>query len=88
EEGPNRQCVHPEQAWIIGYLNVGIGIAGNLAVAIMPMFLIWRLSRHVVERCLITFLMGLGLVATGASVMKVIHMNMTNFISPDTFRQA
>jgi hypothetical protein len=36
----------------------------------MPMFLIWRLSRSVAERCPIS-LMAMGLFATGAGVMKI-----------------
>jgi hypothetical protein len=50
------------------------------------MFFIWKLSRSTVERCLITVLMTLGLVATIAVVMRLIKMHTLNFASPEKFR--
>jgi hypothetical protein len=59
---------------------------GDLTFAIMPMFLIWRLSRSVVERCLISFLMAMGLFATGAGVMKIIYAYTYDRTSEDALR--
>jgi hypothetical protein len=50
------------------------------------MFLIWKLSRSTVERCLITVLMALGLVATIAVIMRLIKMHTLDFASPEGFR--
>jgi len=60
---------------------------GDLTSAIMPMFLIWRLSRSVVERCLISFLMAMGLFATGAGVMKIIYSYTYDRNSHDALRE-
>jgi hypothetical protein len=50
------------------------------------MFFIWKLSRSTVERCLITVLMALGLVATIAVMMRLIKMQTLDFASPERFR--
>ena len=60
---------------------------GDLTSAIMPMFLIWRLSRSVVERCLISFLMAMGLFATGAGVRKIICAYTYDRNSHDALRE-
>lgn len=60
---------------------------GDLAFAIMPMSLIWRLSRSVVERCLISFLMAMGLFATGVGVMKIIYAYTFDRTSHDALRE-
>lgn len=52
----------------------------------MPMFFIWKLSRSTVERCLITVLMALGLVATIAVIMRLIEMHTLDYASPERFR--
>jgi hypothetical protein len=51
------------------------------------MFLIWRLSRSVVERCLISFLMAMGLFATGAGVMKIIYAYTYDRTLDDALRE-
>jgi len=56
---------------------------GDLTFAIMPIFLIWRLSRPVIERCLIYFLMAMSLFATGAGVMTNIYAYPYGRDSPD-----
>jgi len=50
----------------------------DLAFAIMPMFLIWKLSRSRLERCLVSTLMALGLCATGTGIAAIIHLNAIN----------
>ncbi len=57
---------------------------GDLTFAIMPIFLIWRLSRPVIERCLIYFLMAMSLFATGAGVMTNIYAYPYGRDSQDT----
>lgn len=86
EEVPDAQCVSPQDAWVVGYLFVAVSVVGDLTLSIMPIFLIWTLNRHVLERLLICVLMGLGFCATAAGVLKVIYMKTSDFTSPDTFR--
>lgn len=51
------------------------------------MFLLWSLSRHVLEKCLIFCLMGLGLFATTSGILKLVHLTAYDSASPDTFRE-
>jgi hypothetical protein len=60
---------------------------GNLTFAIMPMFLIWRLSRSVIERCLISFLMAMGFLALGAGVVMIIYTYTYERASQDALRE-
>ncbi|KAM5341938.1 hypothetical protein ACJ41O_014969 [Fusarium nematophilum] len=85
---PDAQCMAQEDAWVIGYVFSGTSMLSDLTLTIIPMFLIWSLSRHILERFLIAVLMGLSLFATLATVMKVVHMKTSDFSSPDTFRVA
>jgi hypothetical protein len=61
-------------------------MVGDLIFAIMPMFIIWKLGRSTLERCLISFLMTMGLFATGAGVLKIIYSKTYDRSSPDVFR--
>lgn len=61
-------------------------MVGDIICILMPMFLIWRLTRSVVERCLISFLMALSLFAAGAGVLKIIYQKRFDRTSPDPFR--
>ncbi|KAE9367225.1 hypothetical protein N431DRAFT_548797 [Stipitochalara longipes BDJ] len=87
EQVPGEKCNAPSVMWTLGYVYTGIGMLGDLTFAIMPMFLIWRLSRSVIERCLISFLMAMGLFATGAGVMKIIYAYTYNRNSQDALRE-
>ncbi|KAI8724309.1 hypothetical protein NCS52_00288700 [Fusarium sp. LHS14.1] len=82
------KCMAREDTWVIGYVFSATSMFSDLTLTIIPMFLIWSLSRHILERFLIAVLMGLGLFATIATVMKVVHMKTSDFSSPDTFRAA
>lgn len=86
EEVPGARCFSAEQIWICGYVIVAAAMFGDLTLAVMPMFLIWKLSRSIVERCLLTFLMALGLVATTAVVMRVVIMHTFDYTSPEKYR--
>lgn len=58
----------------------------DLVLTILPMFLIWKLSRSAIERSLVSVLMGLSLFATVATVLKVVYMKTFDIESFDTFR--
>ncbi|KAF4417545.1 hypothetical protein F53441_14511 [Fusarium austroafricanum] len=85
EEVPDARCFSAQQIWICGYATI-VALFGDLTLAIMPMFLIWKLSRSTMERCLITVLMALGLIATAAAIMRLVKMHTQDFASPERFR--
>ncbi|PMD29424.1 hypothetical protein L207DRAFT_405146, partial [Hyaloscypha variabilis F] len=83
DQVPGGKCNAPDVMQILGYVYNAIGMLGDLTFAIMPIFLIWRLSRPVIERCLIYFLMAMSLFATGAGVMTNIYAYPYGRDSPD-----
>lgn len=46
-------------------------MAGDVFCAILPIVIIWRLSRSVVEKVLVSILLGLGLVAAVGGILKL-----------------
>ncbi|KAH8719197.1 hypothetical protein GQ44DRAFT_568459, partial [Phaeosphaeriaceae sp. PMI808] len=70
---PNSRCLHPRKRWIITNMQLG----NDLAFAIMPILLIWKLSRSVLERCLVSILLAFGLCASGIVIAILVQMNTT-----------
>ncbi|KAH6949453.1 hypothetical protein DER45DRAFT_580327 [Fusarium avenaceum] len=80
------ECMPMQKVWVIGYVFVGASMASDLVLAILPMFLIWKLSRSAIERCLVSVLMALSLFATIITVLKVVYIKTFDIDSLDTFR--
>ncbi|KAF4993683.1 hypothetical protein FDECE_13345 [Fusarium decemcellulare] len=80
------KCMPVQKAWVIGYVFVGASMFSDLMLTILPMFLVWNLSRSVVERFLVSVLMGLSLFATIATALKIVYMKTFDITSPDVFR--
>ncbi|KAH8744247.1 hypothetical protein F5883DRAFT_359086, partial [Diaporthe sp. PMI_573] len=87
EPVPGAQCLSPSAMWTTGYVFTGIGMGSDLVLSVMPMFIIWKLARTIAERCLISFLMGMCLFATGVGVLKIIYSERFDTTSPDVFRE-
>jgi len=66
----------------------GIAILSDLLFAIMPMFIIWRLSRSVVERSLVSFLLASGLFASAIDGIKIYLLAIYDVKSPDALRDS
>jgi hypothetical protein len=49
----------------------GIAMVSDAVFAIMPMFIVWRLARPLLEKVLISFLMTMGIFAVGVGVLKI-----------------
>jgi len=64
-----------------------VGIAGDLVLAIMPIFLIWNLNRCILERCLVSFLLASGLFATATAVTRLFYQKTFDYYSDDIFRE-
>ena len=52
-----------------------MSVLGDLLCTIMPLFLIWDLSRSRLERCLLSVLSTLGLCAAAAAITTLILMS-------------
>jgi hypothetical protein len=66
-------------------MSAGIIIISDLTFAIMPMFVIWKLNRPLLERILVSILMALGLCATSTVIVKV--CSMKKMVIEDTYRE-
>jgi hypothetical protein len=53
---------------------VGIGTFSDVLFAVLPMFLIWRLSRSPIERLLVSILLRLGMLGVLANAIKVVRL--------------
>jgi len=72
---PDARCWSPIQTQIWGYIFAGISILCDLLFALMPLPLVWNLTRPLLERILLAVLMALGLCATAVAALKIYHMN-------------
>ena len=83
---PDAECMTPSQMWATAYTFIGVTMFSDAVFAILPMFVIWRLSRSVLERALLSALMGLSLVAMAVGVGKIYYLYTFNISSPDNLR--
>ncbi|KAF1969993.1 hypothetical protein BU23DRAFT_571055 [Bimuria novae-zelandiae CBS 107.79] len=86
EKVVEKQCVGEEVKFSFTIPVICVSLMGDLAVAIMPVFVIRKLNRSCVEKCLISFLMMMGLVAVATEVVKLIYANTFRYSSPDVMR--
>jgi len=82
EAVPGGKCFSPPQSWAF----TAIGIASDLVCAVIPILVISKLSRSLVERCLVCFLMAMSLFATAAGVLKIIYSYRFDHDSSDALR--
>ncbi|PVH98662.1 hypothetical protein DM02DRAFT_500358, partial [Periconia macrospinosa] len=85
EEVPKAQCFDSKVSLTISYAFAGFSIACDFIFAIMPILLIWTLTRSVVERCLISFLMAMSLFASVAGMLQL-YLRMLDPTPSDPFR--
>ncbi|KAH8684201.1 hypothetical protein BGZ60DRAFT_426605 [Tricladium varicosporioides] len=78
ETVPDAVCWSARKSQSYGYIYSGMGITSDLVFAIMPSFFLWSLNRPLMERMLMTVLMGLGVIAAVAGAMKVYHIHSWN----------
>ncbi|KAH7309230.1 hypothetical protein BKA65DRAFT_575973 [Rhexocercosporidium sp. MPI-PUGE-AT-0058] len=71
--GKSGHCISSSGRLIINYTRAGIGIINDLVFAIVPTFLIWKLSRSRWELCLVSTLTSLGLCAAGMGIGYIFH---------------
>jgi len=84
---PDAKCWTSQQINLAFYIFAGIVMICDLAFAIMPMFLVWKLNRPLLERILISVLMALGLCATATVAVKVYLSTISDTILVDTYRE-
>lgn len=68
---PGAKCLSSEDNWKMGYSFTGVSMFSDVLFAVMPIALVWRLSRSPVERLLLSVLLGLGLLGVVAGAIRV-----------------
>ncbi len=65
-------CVSPQQFLIASNVGSVINITTDLLLSLAPMVMLWNLHRPLRERILVCCLMGIGLLASGAGIVKAV----------------
>ncbi|KAK5660023.1 hypothetical protein OQA88_13491 [Cercophora sp. LCS_1] len=68
------QCMSQQEIWAIGYTWTAVGMISDGLVVVLPMALVWKLTRSVVEKMLLSVLIGTGTLALAAGVFKILTM--------------
>ncbi|KAK3360675.1 hypothetical protein B0T25DRAFT_536157, partial [Lasiosphaeria hispida] len=71
---PGARCISAQENWIMGYVFISIAMFSDVVFAVLPMLLVWRLSRSLVERLLLSALLGLGLLGVVAGAVKIVTL--------------
>ncbi|KAK0724412.1 hypothetical protein B0H67DRAFT_567873 [Lasiosphaeris hirsuta] len=71
---PGARCISAQENWIMGYVFISIAMFSDVVFAIFPILLVWRLSRSLVERLLLSALLGLGLLGVIAGAVKIVTL--------------
>lgn len=79
------QCLTPSQIWSYTYASTSIAIFSDLLCAIIPICLIKSLTRSPVEEVLVSILLGICLLGSGACIARIYYMVVFDFSSPDGF---
>lgn len=69
------------------WISISLGAFSDLLFALLPMFLIWRLSRSKLEKLLVSILMCLGLLAAAANAFKIITTQTYNPFSTNIYAE-
>lgn len=80
-------CEKSPEYKIVTKCRPGAIVISDLTFALMPMFLIWKLGRKLLERILVSVLMALGLCAFSAVIVRAHYMKDFNVTVEDTFRE-
>lgn len=70
ERYPNAVCAKRESAFISIYVNSAIAITTDLIFAVVPISFITKMQRPLREKIILSCLMGLGVFAATASIVK------------------
>lgn len=67
---PHAVCTDPDAAFVSLYVNSGIGITTDLIFALVPISFIRIMHRPLREKIVLSMLMGMGVFAAAASIVK------------------
>ncbi|GAB1314684.1 hypothetical protein MFIFM68171_04894 [Madurella fahalii] len=77
------RCFPKTQVWALNYTNVVICMLSDLVCTALPIFVVWHLSRSVVEKTLVIILIASCLIATACSIPKIYYLATYDFNSDD-----
>lgn len=81
--GTNSQCMSRTAVLVFSYTSVSVCMLSDAVCSIIPLFVVWRLSRSTLEKSLVMVLMGSCLVATACGIPKVYYLATYDFAGKD-----
>lgn len=71
---PDAVCWKPIQTQISAYVNAGISIVSDIVLSLLPISFLRHMNRPTRERLVLGALMGLGLFASAAAIVKTTYI--------------
>jgi hypothetical protein len=68
------QCLSPRMVYITAYTNGTVGVLTDLVLALIPLTFLRSIRRSPRERLVIALLMGMGVFAAAAEIVKLTYM--------------
>ncbi|KAK4450912.1 hypothetical protein QBC34DRAFT_484163 [Podospora aff. communis PSN243] len=81
--GSDAQCLGRTQVLAFSYVSVSVCMISDLICSVVPLFIVWRLSRSTLEKMLVLMLMTSCLLATACGVPKIYFLVVFDFDSRD-----
>ncbi|KXX77649.1 hypothetical protein MMYC01_205976 [Madurella mycetomatis] len=78
-------CLTPDQVWSFTYANISVSMFSDFVCALIPICLIRRLTRSLVEKILVSILLASSLFATVCGIPKIYYMITFDFTSKDGY---
>ncbi|GAB1317803.1 Rhodopsin domain-containing protein [Madurella fahalii] len=78
-------CLTPSQVWSFTYANISVSMFSDFVCAVIPICLIHRLTRSLVEKVLVAILLASSLFATACGIPKLYYMINFDFTSTDGY---
>jgi len=81
-------CLGSKASLIASYVGSAVNITTDLLLSLAPMVMLWNLHRPLRERILVCCLMGMGLLASVACIVKAIIVRQWGRTDIDVWAQA
>ncbi|KAK0622683.1 hypothetical protein B0T14DRAFT_564112 [Immersiella caudata] len=81
--GTNSQCFGRTSVLVFSIVSVSVCMLSDFICSIIPLFIVWRLSRSTLEKILVIMLMTSCLVATACGIPKIYFLVVYDFRTRD-----
>jgi hypothetical protein len=81
--GSSSQCLGRTQVLVFSFVSVSVCMISDLICSVVPLFIVWRLSRSTLEKTLVLLLMTSCLLATVFGIPKIYRLVIYDFDTKD-----